>query len=115
MIQSSTIAAIGIGQADHMDLARIASNTKLSKSEKLLVAARHFEAMLARQILRDAYKPILGDGVGMSGGVSSEIYRDMSVKQLGDAIGKSGAFGIASALHSQLATEQTVKSADKEK
>jgi hypothetical protein len=39
----------------------------------------------------------------------------MIVKQLGDAIGKSGAFGIASALHSQLAAEQTVKSADKEK
>ncbi len=97
-----------------MDLARVASNTKLSESEKLLVAAKHFEALLARQILGDAYKPILGDGMGMRG-VSSEIYRDMIVNQLGDAIGKSGAFGIASALHSQLVTEQTVKSADKEK
>ena len=114
MIQSSTAAAIGIGQADKMDLARVASNTKLSESEKLLVAARHFEALLARQILTDAYKPILGDGMGMRG-VSSEIYRDMIVNQLGDAIGKSGAFGIASALHGQLVTEQTVKSADKEK
>ncbi len=114
MIQSSTAAAIGIGQADKMDLARVASNTKLSESEKLLVAARHFEALLARQILGDAYKPILGEGMGMRG-VSSEIYRDMIVNQLGDAIGKSGAFGIASAMHSQLVTEQTVKSAGKEK
>ena len=97
-----------------MDLARVASNTALSEPEKLLVAAKQFEALLARQILGDAYKPILGDGVGMSG-VSSQIYHDMIVNQLGDAIGKSGAFGIASAMHSQLVTEQTVKPADKDK
>jgi len=97
-----------------MDLARVASNSSLTESEKLLVAAKHFEALLARQILGDAYKPLLGDGAGMSG-VSSQIYHDMIVNQLGDAIGKSGAFGIASAMHSQLVTEQSVKSADKEK
>ena len=114
MIQPSTETAIALGQADKMDLARVASNTALSAPEKLLVAAKHFEALLARQILGDAYKPILGDGVGMSG-VSSQIYHDMIVNQLGDAIGKSGAFGIASAMHGQLVTEQTVKSADKDK
>lgn len=48
-------------------------------------------------------------------GVSSQIYHDMIVNQLGDAIGKSGAFGIASAMHSQLVMEQTVKPAEKDK
>ena len=47
--------------------------------------------------------------------MSSEIYRDMIVTQLGDAIGKSGAFGIASALHGQLALEQSPKNTDMEK
>ena len=97
-----------------MDLVRVASNTTLSESDKLLVAAKHFEAMLARQILNDAYKPILGEGMGMKG-VSSEIYRDMIVNQLGDAIGKSGAFGIASSMHGQLVPEHTAKRVDEEK
>ena len=114
MIQPSISAAIGIGQADKIDLARVASNAKLSKQEKLMVAARQFEVMLARQILNDAYKPLLHDGVEKNG-VSSEIYRDMIVTQLGDAIGKSGAFGIASALHGQLALEQSPKTTDIEK
>lgn len=114
MIQSSISAAIGIGQADKIDLARVASNAKLSKSEKIMVAAKQFEVMLARQILNDAYKPLLHDGVGENG-VSSEIYRDMIVTQLGDAVGKSGAFGIASALYGQLASEQTPKTTDTEK
>jgi hypothetical protein len=39
----------------------------------------------------------------------------MIVMQLGDAVGKSGAFGIASALHGQLASEQTPKTTDTEK
>ncbi|MDP7051823.1 MAG: hypothetical protein QF600_07850 [Verrucomicrobiota bacterium] len=114
MIQPTTTAAIGIGQADKVDLARVVTNTTLSESEKLLVATKHFEALLARQILNDAYKPILGEGMGMKG-VSSEIYRDMIVNQLGDAIGKSGAFGIASSMHGQLVAEQAAKPAGKEK
>jgi len=114
LIQSPTVTAIGIGQADKVDLARVASNSTLSESEKLLVATKHFEALLARQILNDAYKPVLGDGMGMKG-VSSEIYRDMIVNQLGDAIGKSGAFGIASSMHGQLVAEQAAKTPNKEK
>jgi hypothetical protein len=39
----------------------------------------------------------------------------MIVTQLGDAIGKSGAFGIASALHGQLALKQSPKTTDMEK
>ena len=108
MIQPTTIAAIGIGQADKVDLARVASNTNLSESEKIIVAAKRFEALLARQILNDAYKPILAEGMGMSG-VSSEIYRDMIVNQLGDAVGKSGAFGISTAVHSQLVSKQSAE------
>ncbi len=114
MIQSSITAAIGLGQADKIDLARVASSTKLSESEKMLVVAKHFEAMLARQILGDAYKPMFDGGMEMKG-VSSEVYRDMIVKQLGDAVGKSGAFGIASALHGQLAAEQAAKTVAKNK
>ena len=112
MIQATTTAAIGIGQADKVDLARVASNTTLSESEKLLVATKHFEAMLARQILKDAYKPILANGLEMNG-VSAEIYRDMIVRQLGDAVGKTGAFGISTALQGQLAAERLAKPEDK--
>ena len=50
--------------------------------------------MLARQILKDAYKPILANGLEMNG-VSAEIYRDMIVRQLGEAVGKTRAFGIS--------------------
>ena len=41
--------------------------------------------------------------------MSSEIYRDMIVNQLGDAVGKSGAFGISTAVHSQLVSKQSVE------
>jgi|TARA_B100000676_G_scaffold138061_1_gene136672 Rod binding domain-containing protein len=112
LIQASTAAAIGLGQADNVDLAQVASNSQLSDDEKLKVAARQFEAMLARQILKDAYKPILANGLEMNG-VSAEIYRDMIVRQLGDAVGKTGAFGISTSLQGQLAAERLAKPEDK--
>lgn len=112
MIQASTATAIGLGQADNVDLAQVASNSQLSDDEKLKVAARQFEAMLARQILKDAYKPILANGLEMNG-VSAEIYRDMIVRQLGDSVGKTGAFGISTALQGQLAAERFAKPEDK--
>ena len=108
MIQASTVAAIGLGQADKVDLAQVASNSQLSEAEKLNVAAKQFESMLARQILKEAYKPILDDGMQMNG-VSAEIYRDMIVRQLGEAVGKTGAFGISSALQSELTTKRLAK------
>lgn len=108
MIQASTVAAIGLGQADKVDLAHVASNSQLSDDEKLKVVTRQFEAMLARQFLKDAYKPILNNGMEMNG-ISSEIYRDMIVRQLGDAVGKSGAFGISTALQGQLAAKRLAK------
>ena len=42
-------------------------------------------------------------------GVSAEIYRDMIVRQLGEAVGKTGAFGISSALQSELTNKRLAK------
>ena len=100
------MAAVSLRNADHVELERIASNSQLSEAEKLVVATRHFEAILARQFLNNAYKPLFKSDI-MGDDASSQIYRDMVVKQAGDAIGKTGAFGIASSLQGHLMNQSS--------
>ena len=67
--------------------------------------------MLARQILKDAYKPILANGLEMNG-VSAEIYRDMIVRQLGMRLAKLEHLNF-DITPGQLAAERLAKPEDK--
>jgi Rod binding domain-containing protein len=93
-----------INPAD-LPLDRLATNSKLSEAEKVNAVSHHFEAILLRQFLTEALKPILKANNALSG-ASNAIYQDMIVTHLADEISKTGMFGLASAFQSQMPLPQ---------
>ena len=85
-----------------LTLEALAHNKTLTESEKIAGVSRHFEAILLRQFLSEAQKPVL-DPKGSMHGASNEIYKDMINNVLADEISKSGALGLARYFQTQLA------------
>jgi Rod binding domain-containing protein len=86
---------------EELPLERIAGNPQLSETERITAVSRHFEALLLRQFLTEAQKPLLNPKSSM-GGASNDIYKDMIVNVLSDGISKSGSFGLAQFFQSQM-------------
>ena len=80
---------------------RLAGNAKLSEPEKIAEASRQFEAILVRQILQDAQKPMIRSKI-IQNSATSEIYRDMITTHMADGISKSGMVGLAQTFEHQL-------------
>jgi Rod binding domain-containing protein len=87
--------------AANLPLEQLSANSHLSEAEKIAGVSRHFEAVLLRQFLTEAQKPLLNSKSAMSGAQSS-IYQDMMVNQLADEISKSGHFGLARSFQAQV-------------
>jgi Rod binding domain-containing protein len=66
-------------------------------------AARQFEAMLVRQILTEAQKPVFRSSL-VKDSTASAIYRDQLTAQLADAVTQGGGLGLARALLEQWQT-----------
>ena len=86
-------------------LDRLAVNSQLSEAEKIASVSHHFEAILLRQFLSEAQKPLLKSKDALLG-ASHEIYQDMIVGHLADEISKTGMFGLAKAFQSQMTQSQ---------
>jgi flagellar protein FlgJ len=86
-------------QAADIPLEKLSNNKKLSEQEKVAQASRQFEAVLVRQILSEAQKPVFG---GKNGSVSNSIYQDMMTNELADQICHSGGLGLARSLDKEL-------------
>lgn len=85
----------------NLPIEQLAGNTHLSDKAKVGELSRQFEAVLLRQILSEAQKPVIktrDSDTSTAGG----IYRDMVTNQLADNISKSGTFGVAKSLNQQL-------------
>jgi len=87
--------------ANHLAVEDLARNNKLTEAEKLGEVARHFEAILLRQFLNEATKPMMDGNEGMSA-AQKNIYQDMITNTLADTISKSGEFGLSQAFRQQL-------------
>ncbi|MDX1951365.1 MAG: hypothetical protein SFY81_04230 [Verrucomicrobiota bacterium] len=85
-------------------LDKLAQNSQIPESEKIAEVSRQFEAILLRNILGSAQKPMWGGSAGQSGAVGG-IYQDMITTQLADKISASRNIGFAQALESQLSRE----------
>lgn len=66
-------------------------------------AARQFEAMLVRQMLNEAQKPVFRSSL-VKDSTASAIYRDQLTAQLADAVTQGGGLGLARALYEQWQT-----------
>lgn len=91
-------------QAGQLPLEKLAGNANVSESAKIDEVCRQFEAVLLRQILASAQKPLLDNSMSSSS-TTGTIYQDMVVSQLADHISRSGSFGLSQVLQPQLSRE----------
>lgn len=80
---------------------RLEHHRGLSEGEKVAEACRQFEAILLRQILTAARKPVIPSDLNRES-ATSDIYQDMINNQLADAMSGNGGFGLARSLQVQL-------------
>ena len=73
----------------------------ISEREKVSELCRQFEAVLLRQILKDAQKTIIKSDLTTES-ASADIYQDMITSQLAESISVSGSLGFAQTLEQQL-------------
>ena len=93
-----------------MSVEHLADNKQLSDEQKVAEIGRHFEAILLRQFLGDATKPLFdANQKGMSAAAKG-VYQDMMVNTLAEQISQTGQFGLAESFKAQLT--QRLKSAD---
>ncbi len=85
----------------NLPIEQLAANTQLSEKAKVGELSRQFEAVLLRQILSDAQKPVF-KSKDSDTSTTASIYRDMETTQLADSISKSGTLGLARSLNQQL-------------
>jgi Rod binding domain-containing protein len=89
--------------AADLQLDKLAKSTQVPQTEKVAEVSRQFEALLLRQILSQAQKPLFNSGLaGGSSGTTSAIYQDMVTQQLAERISEGGTFGFAKVLEKQL-------------
>ena len=93
-----------------MAVEHLANNKQLSDEHKVAEIGRHFEAILLRQFLGDATKPLFGANQQGMSTATKEIYQDMMVNTLADQISRTGQFGLAESFKAQLT--QRLKPAD---
>ena len=82
-------------------------STKASEAKQRADACRQFEALLLRQVLSQARKPLLNTKAE-GGGTCSSIYRDMVTDQLAESMSKAGGLGLAKSLDTQLAPPESL-------
>lgn len=90
---------------------KIADNRALSERQKIAEASRQFEAVLLRQILGEARKPVFESKLTSKSAVNA-IYDDMVTAQLADSISQSGEFGLARTLAVQLTPKSLANEPD---
>ena len=72
-----------------------------NKPEELKAATQQFEAILIRQYLNEAMKPLF-DGPLMGSGNGAHMYQYMITDTLANQLSQSSTFGVASLLNMQL-------------
>jgi flagellar protein FlgJ len=80
---------------------RLAASPNVSEETKVAEAARQFEALLLRQILAEARKPV-HVSASTDRSATGAIYQDLVNSTLADCISRSGTLGLAQPLQHQL-------------
>lgn len=85
----------------HLPLESLAGNTALTEQQKIAEASRQFEAVLLRQFLTEAQKPVIKSEYS-DNSTAAGIYKDFINNQLADSLARSGGFGVAENFTRQL-------------
>ena len=76
-------------------------NKHLTQNQKIAEASRQFEAIMLRQILSEAQKPVFTSEL-TDNSTAAGIYRDLITNSLADSMSKSGTLGMAKIFEKQL-------------
>lgn len=101
MIDQTTALYSNSPLSDMGHLRGMVGNQQLTEKQKMAEVSRQFEAVMLRQILSDAMKPMVDGYLDESGG-QHEIYRSFMTEIVADSISKSGTFGLANSLQAQV-------------
>jgi flagellar protein FlgJ len=87
--------------ASHVALESLAANKSLTQNQKIGEASRQFEAVLLRQFLSEAQKPMITSEFTDDSNTAG-IYQDMVTNQLADTLSRNGGIGLAKSFEQQL-------------
>jgi flagellar protein FlgJ len=79
----------------------LVGNQHLSQNQKIAEASRQFEAIMLRQILSEAQKPVFTSEF-TDNSTAAGIYQDLITNSLADSMSKSGTLGMAKIFEQQL-------------
>lgn len=100
-----TIASVASQvDASHVQLESLANNQALTQDQKIGEASRQFEAVLLRQFLSEAQKPVISSEFTDDSSTAG-IYQDMVTNQLADLLSRHGGIGLAKTFERQLAPQ----------
>lgn len=85
-------------------LEQLAQSRHLSEAQKVAESGRQFEAILVRQILGEAMKPVFKSEF-TSNSAQAGVYQDMVVNQLAEQVTAAGGLGLATSLHRELSRQ----------
>lgn len=83
---------------------QLAGNPKLSEREKIAELSKRFEAILVRQILTEANKPVFKSSMAL-GTAGAAIHQDMLTNEMANRITSSGGLGLARQLTRDLSKQ----------
>jgi flagellar protein FlgJ len=84
----------------------LVGNKHLTEQQKIAEASRQFEAIMLRQILSEAQKPVISSEF-TDNSTSAGIYQDYVTNALADSMSKSGTLGLANVFEQQLSPPAT--------
>jgi Rod binding domain-containing protein len=96
-----TISSTQLNASTPLPTELLATRGSGDSPERIAEMSRGFEAILVRQILESAQKPLL-DKSAQANSSSAGIYRDLISNQLAESISQSGCLGLGTTIQKQL-------------
>jgi peptidoglycan hydrolase FlgJ len=114
-MESASLSSISLRpvQASEIPLEQLAANDQVPESDKIKEICRQFEAVLLREILRNAQKTVIASELTEESS-AGDIYKDMVTEQMADQISRSGGFGLARSLETEFARQTLTDRKSKE-
>lgn len=94
-------SSAGPSDASNIRVEDLAGNKNLSEQQKIAEASRQFEAIMLRQILSEAQKPVITSEF-TDNSTAAGIYQDFTTNALADSMSKAGTLGLAKVFEQQL-------------
>lgn len=103
--------SLSAGALAAIPMEKLAKDPNISEATKVGEMARQFEAVLLRQILASARKPVIEDEDDETSS-TDKLYDDMINQQFADTISRSGDFGLARSLERELLRQTKMSKRD---